>query len=239
MCIQTMSRTKSGRPEDTTEAPPSPTTTERDCKHAKTWHSILHKNNDVDKPKTMKKSVSFNEIVVIRPHYEDEGPIKKSVDFDEVVMVRPVLHLADYTNEEIVNSWYLIEDKKRMKKEIMRALKKVKQDEAELMSNMNASWSSMGSLTSVNSLDSDEEEYCLRGLERLQEGGKSRDRRRASIREVLKEQEAQRAVHKKVNKGEPCLYDATRFRKIYRSFSKDARDMAQTLGQEDREAIQE
>lgn len=237
MCIQTMSRTKSGRPEDTAEAPPSPTSVA--CKHPKTCHSILTKNKDVNKPKKMKKSVSFNEIVVIRPHYEDEGPIKKSVAFDEVVMVRPVLHLADYTNEEIVNSWYLLEDKKRMKKEIMRALKKSKQDEEELMSNMNASWSSMGSLTSINSADSDDEEYCLRGLERLQDGGKSRDRRRISIREVLKEQEAQRAAHKKVNKGEPCLYDASKFRKIYRSFSRDARNIAQTAGQEDREEIED
>lgn len=120
----------------------------------------------------------------------------------------------------------------------MKALKKGKQDEEEMMSNMNASWSSMGSLSSLNSTDSDEEEYSLRGLERLQDGGKSRDRRRASIREVLKEQEAQRAANKKVNKGEPCLLDPARFRKIYRPFSKEARSVAQTFGQEDREEIE-
>lgn len=236
MCVQTVRGTKSVRP-DNTEAPPSPTTAEKAGKHPKTSHSILSNKKD-DSPKKMKKSVSFNELVVIRPHYDDVVPVKKSVAFNEVVMVRPVLHLAEYTNEEMVASWYMLADKKRMKKEIMKALKKGKQDEEEMMSNMNASWSSMGSLSSLNSTDSDEEEYSLRGLERLQDGGKSRDRRRASIRGVLEEQEAQRAAHKKVNKGEPCLWDLSRFRKIYRPFSKDARSLAQTFGQEDREEIE-
>merc|ERR1719261_1455095 len=44
---------------------------------------------------------------------------RKSVCFDEVVMVRPVLPLEQYTDQEIISSWYLPIEKKRMKQEIM------------------------------------------------------------------------------------------------------------------------
>ena len=151
--------------------------------------------------KRPKKTVRFNEIVMVRPHPFQE----KSVAFDEVVMVRPVLHVSEYTEEERNNTWCAIEDKQRIKLEILTTLKAAKENSFE---------------------------GCTRGLEKLQDGGKTRERRRASIRDILDEQDAQREQARE-NGNEFVIYDVSKFRKIYKSHSRAARHVAHAVGKID------
>jgi len=232
MCVQTQyHRTKSMRP--STETSPK----QKPAKQVKTCHPKLDVDVDVDadtdinnkeniqqtqtKKRKQPKSVRFNEVVVVRPHsYAVEA--ERSVSFHEVVMVRPVLHLADYTDEEILASWYVLEDKQRIKAEILSTLKVAKE------CRHNSSFSSLDSSSS-----SEDDDCCTRGLEKLADGGRIRERRRVSIREVLEEQKAQRASHEG---DKPFSYDHSKFRKIYKPYSREARHHAHAVGLSDQMA---
>ncbi len=232
MCVQTeYHRTKSTRPTSTSPK-------QKPAKQVKTCHAKLDvdvdNNNNSNKEnipqaqaqtqtkkKKQPKSVSFNEVVVVRPHsYDVEA--EKSVSFHEVVMVRPVLHLSDYTDEEIGASWYILEDKQRIKAEILITLKLAKD------CRQNSSFSSLDS-----SCSSEDDDACTRGLEKLADGGRLRERRRVSIREVLAEQELQRSSHES---DKPFSYDHSKFRKIYKPYSRAARHHAHAVGLSDQMA---
>ena len=223
MCVKTYRRSKSTRPSQTTS------TKQKPQKHIQKFHPNLKansgknkENNDqADKNKKQKesKSVSFNEVVVVRTQCCQEA--EKSVSFHEVVVVRPVLHLSDYTDQEIATSWYALEDKQRMKSEILNTFKLAKECKND---------ESFSSLDSSSSLE--DEICCTRGLERL--SGRTRERRRIPIREILQDQEAQRASHES---DQPFLYDHSKFRKIYKRYSRAARHHSHAVGLMDQMAV--
>lgn len=210
MCVQTKyCRTKSTRPKST-----SPKQQPR--KQVKTCHSII-KVKDENNARTQNKkpkSVSFNEVVVVRPHSYDE--VEKSVSFHEVVLVQPVLHLSDYTDQEIIDTWYALEDKQLIKAEILSTLRLAKECKH------NSSFSSLDSSSSA-----EDENGCTRGLEKLSDGGRIKERRRISIREILQEQAAQRASHQG---DKPFSINHSKFRKIYKQYSRAARHHAHAVG---------
>lgn len=197
--------------------------------------------------KKVPKSVSFNEVVMIRPHFFRQPPQqpikKKSVSFCEVVIVRPVLHLTDFTDQEIIDSWYILADKQRIKSEILSTLRRYK-EEQKLMNNSsnNDSFSSLLSSSSDSSSSSSSNttiEYCTRGLEKLSDGGRARERRRISIREIIQEQESQRALYAETKECcDGCerrtfVYDTTKFRKTYKPYSRAARHVAHAVAKMD------
>lgn len=224
MCVQTQyRRTKSTRPTSTSPKQKPP-------KQVKTCHSIIKvsdENNKENNAQTLKKkkkqpkSVSFNEVVVVRPHSYEE--VEKSVSFHEVVMVRPVLHLSDYTDQEIIDAWYVLEDKQRIKAEILSTLKFAKECKHH---------SSFSSLDSSSSAE--DENGCTRGLEKLSDGGRTKQRRRISIREILQEQAAQQAAHEG---DKPFSINHSKFRKIYKQYSRAARQHAHAVGLMDQMAV--
>jgi len=119
-------------------------------------------------------------------------------------MVRPVLHLADYTDHELYASWFVLEDKQRIKGDILNTLKLVKDGKFQ---------------------------GCTRGLEKLSDGGRTRERRQVSIREVLEEQDNQRKLQK--SSGGSIVYDMAKFRKAYKPHSRAARHVAHAVGKID------
>lgn len=131
-----------------------------------------------------------------------EASAKKSVSFNEAVMVRPVLHRVDYTDQERRNCWLVPADKQRTKIDIINIIRLFREGNFD---------------------------ECTRGLERLLDGGRTRDRRRISMREVLEEQESQRA--NTVNQCEASMvYDFAKLRKVYRPYSRSARHVAHAMG---------
>lgn len=135
--------------------------------------------------------------------------LRKSVSFDEVVMVRPVIPLAEFTDQEIINSWYLPVEKQRMRAEIMNILKVIKEK------NKNS-----------------KKQFNVRGLEWLAQKDKVRERaRKASINEILQEQANQRANASESE--DAIMYDSLRFRKVYRRHSKSAMHTAVAMGKID------
>jgi len=150
---------------------------------------------------------------------------EKSVAFDEVVMVRPVLHLSDYSDQEVANTWLQLSDKQRTKIDVLNTLKLAKEQ-----------------ASNDNKDNKDSNSVCTRGLEKLSDGGRTRERRRISIREVLEEQESQRSVFnaKASSKSkEPFVYDTTKFRKAYKPHSRAARHVAHAVGKIDEMAAKD
>jgi hypothetical protein len=147
---------------------------------------------------------------------------EKSVAFDEVVMVRPVLHLSDYTDQEVANTWLQLSDKQRTKIDVLNTLKLAKEAASNDKDNKDA--------------------VSTRGLEKLTDGGRTRERRRISIREVLEEQESQRSVFKAKfsrKSKEPLVYDTAKFRKAYKPHSRAARHVAHAVGKMDEMAAKD
>ncbi len=137
---------------------------------------------------------------------ESSQRTRTRVSFDEVVMVRPVLPLVEFTDEEIIASWYLPVEKQRMRAEIMSVVKVVKEK------NRNS-----------------KKQFNVRGLEWLAQKDKCREKaRKASINSILLEQESQRA-----NSEEAVIYDAHRFRKAYKRHSRAALHTAVAMGKID------
>lgn len=151
-------------------------------------------------------TMCFDEEIVAEhspQHLQQET--KKSVTFFERVIVRPVLHVDDYSDEEWQNCWYLPTDKQRRKGEIRVTLRQLQQG-------------NFGG--------------CVRGLEKMTDNGKTKERRMTAIREVLEEQEAQRA-NAKANNVKEVVYDDMKFRMAYRPHSRAARQVAQAMGKID------
>lgn len=147
----------------------------------------------------------FDHEEIAEKHSPQHLPTKKSVHFYERVIVRPVLHVDDYTDEEWKNCWYLPIDKARRKDEIRVALRGL------LEGNFKG---------------------CARGLEKMADKGWTKERRNIAIRDVLDEQEAQKAKAK-ANNQEKVIYDSLKFRMVYRPHSRAARQVAHSLGKID------
>jgi len=215
MCIQTHPRLSK------TKRPTSPSTT---SKHFKFGHetnttqdrettSVDQINHEVastsfdpttiDRTNNKNTSVSYTVAPDEQTHHKKE--IKKSVTFFERVIVRPVLHVDNYSDQEWENCWYAPADKQQRKSEIREALRLIREGNFE---------------------------GCKRGLEKMSDRGRTKERRRISVREVLDEQEAQRAEAKARN-CEHIVYDAARFRTAYRPHSRAARHVAHALGRID------
>ena len=144
---------------------------------------------------------------------------RKNVSFDEVVMVRPVLPLEQYTDQEIISSWYLPIEKQRMKQEIASIIRVVKKKN-----------------------EKSGKKFNVRGLEWLAAKDKTRERRRkASIIEILNEQRVQRNTFATQtdfdlddsDRSTMMIYDFASFRKVYRRHSRAAMQMAYTMGKID------
>ena len=127
-------------------------------------------------------------------------------------MVRPVLHITEYTDQEVRALWMVEEDRKRIKADILNTFVMVKR------------------------VREGKFRGCTRGLEHLSDGGRHRERRNISIREVLEEQERQRKIHKdnnKTNNNDGIVYDTARFQKVYKPHSRAARYQAHAIGKID------
>lgn len=202
MCVQSYRRSKSSRPSTT------PPKKQKPSKQLKIKHTAASNdgNDHAQVQSRRRKSVSFNEVVIVQPlHHADA---KKSVSFNEVVMVRPVLHLAYYTDQEMVDCFIDQSDKQRTKIDILNTLRMVKEGNFE---------------------------GCTRGLEKLSDGGRTRERRRISIREVLEEQEAQKTAFSKSknNKDEKIVYNVSKLRKAYKPHARAARHVAHAVAKID------
>lgn len=138
-------------------------------------------------------------------HSPQHQPSKKSVNFYERVIVRPILHVDDYTDEEWKKCWYLPTDKARRKDEIRAALRSIQEGK-------------FGG--------------CARGLEKMADNGVTKERRATAIREILDEQEAQRA-RARANNEDTVVYDTVKFRLAYRPYSRASRHVAQAMGKID------
>ena len=136
---------------------------------------------------------------------QEQQPSKKSVNFYERVIVRPILHVDDYTDEEWKKCWYLPTDKARRKDEIRASLRCIQEGK-------------FGG--------------CARGLEKMADNGVTKERRATAIREILEEQEAQRA-RARANNEDTVVYDTVKFRLAYRPYSRAARHVAQAMGKID------
>lgn len=235
MCVQTYPRSrrsKSTRSSSTHSRPQKPSKHQKTNKNSS---SIISKadvddssSSSLDCSSRSRKSVSFNEVVKGRPLHEQakqerqqkQRLKKKSVSFHEVVMVRPVLHLADYTDQEMHASWFGLEDKQKIKRDILNTLKMVREGNFQ---------------------------GCTRGLEKLSDGGRSRERRRLSVQDVLEEQQNQRNNHSssvglssrlsKNNGNGKIRYDASKFRKVYKPHSRAARHGAHAVGKIDEMSV--
>jgi len=205
--------------------PPAPPLTTHDCnvpqsplqqpKRRRNSHKSQHKQQQQQQekqPKTkptpkQRKSVAFHKVVTVRPHHPQRPTNQMSVSFHEVVMVRPILHLADYTDDEISDCWFGKADKLKTKQDLLKTLKLLK----------------AGNNTSI---------VASRGLEKFCDGGKARESRRTSIREVLNEQESQRQ-RANTTSGSSIVYDLSKFRKAYKPHSRAARHVAYAVGKID------
>jgi hypothetical protein len=176
--------------------------------------SNSNSNSNSSSNNKRRKSVSFNEVVMVRPLHHF------SVAFHEVVTVRPVLHLSEYTDQEITDCWYVLADKQRIKADVFKTLQQYAKDKKE---------------------NNETTSLCTRGLEKLSDGGRTRERRHISIREILEEQESQRQEQQETGSTStstsPMIYDTTRFRKIYKPHSRAARHVAQAMGKIDELAV--
>lgn len=155
-------------------------------------------------------TMCFDEEIVAEhapQHLQQET--KKSVHFFERVIVRPVLHVDEFSDEEWQKCWYLPTDKQRRKDEIRATLRQLQEGK-------------FGG--------------CARGLEKMTDNGKTKERRNVAIREVLEEQEAQRA-NAKAKGQKKMVYDDMKFRMAYRPHSRAARQVAQAMGKIDEMAL--
>jgi len=155
------------------------------------------------------ETTTTSSAAVVREQPLHQQQRDKSVSFFERVIVRPVLHVDNYTDQEWTNCWYLPSDKERRKDEIRGKIQRIKE----------------------GSFDG-----CARGLERMSDNGRTKQRRRESIQEVLEEQEAQRE-EAKTSECEHLEYNAQMLRKAYRPHSRAARHVAHVMGKLDELAV--
>lgn len=123
----------------------------------------------------------------------------KSVAFSPNVLVYRTTHINDFTDEEIQNAWY---NDKEMRDIVSECV------------------------DMISSKKTDEEQFCMRGLEcRTPQGQKRRTSNRfCTIDAVLEEQEAQ---------WECDEYDVERIRTISRQYTKPSQAEALQFGLED------
>ena len=209
MCIQTNTRpSKAKRP----SSPPTPS------KYLK----INHETTEIEDCDTMTLDHTNHESTSLSFDYEEATPIacnktvteqcpnqnkiQKSVSFYERVAVRPVLHVADYTDKEWKKCWYTPDEKEKRKAKIHDALQLIREGKFE---------------------------GCGRGLERMTDRGKTKERRRTSILEVMIEQEVQIAEAKANQCEDTMVYDTMKFRMALRPHSRAARHVAKAMGRID------
>ena len=159
----------------------------------------------LDKTNHESTTFSYEAEVVKEEPPQQKQKIVKSVTFFERVIVRPVLHVDDYTDEEWYKTWYLPTEKQRRKDEIRRTLEAIRDGKFK---------------------------GCVRGLEKMCDRGKTKERRRIAVQEILEEQESQR-VRAKAKQCQQIIWDAEQFKSAYRPHSRAARHVANAMGRID------
>jgi hypothetical protein len=136
---------------------------------------------------------------------------RKAVSFSRAVTAYKVIHINDYTEEEIAATWNGRSELMAIKMNILETLSRMKED-------------------SRNTYDSDG--YCPRGLEHLtDEGAVNRRRRReTAIDAVLEEQELQ---------YEDNMHDELLIADIYSRHTHFSRTFARVVGLADENASKE
>jgi hypothetical protein len=210
MCVQINARPSKGkRP----SSPPTPskylkinheTTEIEDYNNMMTLDQTNHESTSISFDYEETPPISSNKGVTEQCPYQNK--IQKSVSFYERVAVRPVLHVADYTDKEWKNCWYTPFEKEKRKAKIHDAVQLIREGKFD---------------------------GCGRGLERMSDKGKTKERRRTSVREVLVEQEVQIAQAKANQCKDTMVYDTMKFRMTLRPHSRAARHVAHAMGRID------
>ena len=131
---------------------------------------------------------------------------KKSVSFNEEVAVQRVLHIDDYTDQELKECWFVPTDYKKIREECILALKLIK----------------LKIFTG-----------CTRGLEKWIDGNKTKKRRQIAVLAVLDEQFSQCLEAEKKQELSYLIYDDVKFREVYRRHTDVAVDIAYSMGRID------
>jgi hypothetical protein len=124
----------------------------------------------------------------------------KRVSFDEMVVVKFCLHIEDYTDDEVRDSFYIHQESQRIRKDVKLIVKLIESD-----------------------IFVENDVQCRRGLERkTKEGIRRRNERTINSREVvLKEQVRQRA------QGD---YDDDKISQAYKKMTRQSRNEAYLVG---------
>ena len=129
-----------------------------------------------------------------------------SVSFNEKVAVQRVLHIDNYTDQEINDCWFGPTDYEKIRDECMTALKLIK----------------LSSFTG-----------CTRGLEKLMDGNKRRKICQIAVLAVMDEQYLQCLQAEKKQELSYLIYDDAKLREVYRRHTDVALDMAYSMGRID------
>jgi hypothetical protein len=137
----------------------------------------------------------------------------KSVSFNQSVRVQKVLHIRDYTKEEIASSFYSSSEMSCIKRDTKEAVQKLE---------------TLGIRKCRTALVN----FCTRGLEqRTREGAKLRSQNKVtSVQTVIEEQKRQKSQG---------VCDPNRLAFVYLSESRHCLAMAQETGMDDEEESKE
>lgn len=134
---------------------------------------------------------------------------KKSVSFNEKVAVQRVLHIDNYTDQEMKDCWFGPTDYKKTRDDCITALKLIK----------------------LNKIVTG---CCTRGLEKWMDGNnKTRKRRQISVMAVMDEQYSQCLQAEKKQETSYLIYDDVKFREVYRRHTDVAVTIAYSMGRID------
>jgi len=183
--------------------------------HETTEMTSIDQTNHVKRTRSTIDRTNHQKIVIGKEnqpvkslHFKNQVAVKdrkKQICFDEIVLVRPILHIDDYTDEEWLKCWYPYKDKNQRKAELRDTLQLVRDGKFV---------------------------ECSRGLERLSNADRSRDRRKKSIQNILEEQEAQR-VEAKRNRRKDFVSDDVKLRMVYMPHSRAALQIAHAMAKVD------
>lgn len=134
---------------------------------------------------------------------------RKSVSFNEEVAVQRVLHIDNYTNQEMKDCWFGPTDYKKIRDDCITTLKLIK---------LNKNFTGC----------------CTRGLEQWMDGNnKTRKRRQISVLAVMDEQYSQCLQAEKKQEISYLIYDDVKIREVYRRHTDIAVDIAYSMGRID------
>mmetsp|Transcript_23175 Transcript_23175/g.37682 ORF Transcript_23175/g.37682 Transcript_23175/m.37682 type:complete len:209 (+) Transcript_23175:103-729(+) len=142
---------------------------------------------------------------------ETVEPTKKTVSFKSTVRVFPVLHINEYSDEEVASSWWSRGEMKEIRQYLRIVVAMMNENDPKA---------------------NDCIEHCTRGLEQCTSAASAAKKRRreAAIDEVLEEQWLQE------ENGE---HDEEMIASIYQEYSGPAKTFARVLGQRDEKDVQD